>query len=112
MKKRTSLDSTTLPTSSFQSKVTAKQNIANMKSGQVGFFTFQQMRFSHNIMVMGDFGDWVQIHPQKKDYELQNKLGFYKPLSLEECLKIFDFPLLADVDFEKKFKDFKPQKVK
>lgn len=108
MKKGTSLDSTTLPTPSFQSEVTAKQNIANMKKGQKGFFTFQQMRFFRNIMVLGEFGDWVKTHPEKHNYELQNKLGFYKPLSLEECLEYFDFPLLSDIDFEKRFKDFKP----
>lgn len=102
---------TTFATPEFQSKVTAKQNIGNMKAGQVGFFTFTQMRFSSKMMVMGEFGDWTQIHPNKPDFELQNKVGFYKPLTLDECLEHFEFPLLSDVDFEKQFRDFKPQKV-
>ncbi|MCA0234142.1 MAG: hypothetical protein LCH91_27035 [Bacteroidetes bacterium] len=103
---------TTFATPEFQSKVTAKENIANMKVGQVGFFTFKQMRFSSKIMVMGEFGDWTQINPNKPDFELQNKVGLYKPLTLDECLEYFEFPLLSDVDFEKKFRDFKPQQLK
>ncbi|WP_028526144.1 hypothetical protein [Runella limosa] len=111
-KSDTTKNITTFATPEFQSKVTAKKNIANMKTGQVGFFTFQQMRFSEKIMVMGEFGDWAQINPNKPDFELQNKVGFYKPLTLVECLEYFEFPLLSEFDFEKQFKDFKPQQVK
>lgn len=103
---------TTFATPGFKSKVTAKENIANMRAGQVGFFTFTQMRFSSKIMVMGEFGDWVKTHPEKHNYELQNKVGFYKPLTLDECLEYFEFPLLSEFDFEKLFREFKSKQVK
>lgn len=100
---------TTHATPGLQIKVTAKVNIANMKAGQVGRFTFIQMRFSHKIMIMGNFGDVVYTHPEKVNYELRNQLGFYKPLTYQECLDAFDFSLNDAIEFERLFKDFKPQ---
>ena len=102
-------DRTTHPTPGIQIKVTSKQNIANMKAGQVGYFTFIQMRFSQKIMIMGKFGDLVCTHPEKLNYELRNQLGFYKPLTYQECLDAFDFSLNDAIEFERLFKDFKPQ---
>lgn len=100
---------TTFPTPKGVFTVVAKHDIGSMKAGQTGIFEFAQMRFSNKIMVYGNFGDMVKTHPEKATYEMRNTLYFYKSLTLKECLEAFKFPLFEDVDFEKFFKDFKPE---
>lgn len=109
--KHTTIKPTTYPTPTGVFQVVACSNVGAMKSGQTGRFEFQQMRFSTKIMVTGTFWDWLEYEePFTKQIERmkQNEAGFYKPMTLEECLETFEFELLADMDFEKLFKDFKP----
>lgn len=104
-------NTTTYPTPKGVFTVIAVKNISSMKAEQTGIFEFQQMRFSHNIMVMGSFGDMVQTHPEKHNFEMLHKLYFYKAMTYKECVEAFKFELFSDSDFERLFKDFKPEQV-
>ncbi len=97
MKKRSINDVTLLPTPNGNFTVWAKVQVGSMKPEQVGILTFERMRFGDKIMVYGNYGD-----PKNEEIsedgkiEIINQLGFYKPLTYEQCLECFNFGKAID----------------
>lgn len=111
MKKNDTSKLTTMATPQAFFEVTAKKDVSSMKEGQTGLFVFHQMRFSHNIMVYGDFGDLAGKNPKTGQTEIIHKLGFYKHMTYKEILETFDFQLFDDSEFKRLFENFKPVSV-